>query len=69
MHGDHVADLQQAPATQLHDAVDHHLAALDEQLGVSARGSNCRDLEKRSQRQRAVDDDLVQLLSLIGMMR
>ena len=57
------------PAPGLRHTVHGHFTALDEQLGVAAGGRGAGQLEERTERQRPVDDDVVQLLSRIGMMR
>jgi hypothetical protein len=67
--GDHVAGLQSVPASRVDLAVHAHLALLHQQLRVAAGGRRPGELEKGTQRQRAGDDDVVQLLRRIGMMR
>jgi hypothetical protein len=46
-----------------------HIALLDEHLGVPTRGGRAGELEERAQRERGTDENIDQLLNLIGMMR
>jgi hypothetical protein len=69
VNGHDVAILHRMAAPGLGAAVDRHLAVLDEQLGMTTGRGCAGELEKRPQRQGTGDMNVVQLLSLIGMMR
>ncbi len=57
------------PAASLYGAVHGRLAALDDDLGLTAAGCGAGQLEEGAQRQRSLDADVVQLLRRIGMIR
>jgi hypothetical protein len=56
-------------ATGLGVTIQRHRALLDEQLRVASGRRRTGKFQKRSQRQGTADDNIDQLLNLIGMMR
>lgn len=69
MNGDDVTVLQKASPACLSHAIHQHAAALNENLGMPAGGRRTCQLQQRPQGDWACDANVLQLLSLIGMMR
>ncbi len=69
MGGDDVTILEEPTPACLGLSVDLDFAVLDEEFGVTSRGRGACELQKRPELKRTSDPDVVQVLSLIGMMR
>jgi hypothetical protein len=69
MHGDDVVLLENPAAAGFDLPVHSHVAALGQQFGVTPCHRRARELQERTQRDWTSDVNVVQLLSLIGMMR
>ena len=69
MHRDDVFTLEDPAAAGLGSTVHLDVATLHQDLRVTTRAGSAGELEEGPQRQRPVDQDIVQLLNRIGMMR
>jgi hypothetical protein len=69
VHGHDVTIVEKPTPACLGSSVDLDIAFLDQEFGVTSRRRGARELQKRPKPERTSDADVVQLLSLIGMMR